>query len=110
MMEPLGIANPLRWVTGPEAIDGMRIIREAREAAAPSEGASFGEILKDAVHEVDALQKQADESIEKLATGQSGSIHETLIAMQRAELSMRTLIAIRSKVITAYQEIMRMQV
>ena len=109
-MEALSIANQLRSVTGPEAIDGMRIIREAKETAAPSEGASFGEILKDAVQQVDALQKQADVSIERLATGQSGNIHETLIAMQRAELSMRTLIEVRSKVINAYHEVMRMQV
>lgn len=73
-------------------------------------GESFKDILADSIGKVNALQSEADMAIEKLVSGESGNIHGTLLAVQRAELSMRMLVEVRNKVISAYQEIMRLQV
>jgi flagellar hook-basal body complex protein FliE len=73
-------------------------------------GAGFGEILKDAISTVNSLQKQSDQEIQKLMTGESQDLHTTVIAMQKADLSFQMMMQVRNKIVQAYQEIMRMQV
>ncbi len=73
-------------------------------------GTGFGEILKDAISAVNELQKQSDQEIQKLMTGESQDLHTTVIAMQKADLSFQMMMQVRNKIIQAYQEIMRMQV
>lgn len=72
-------------------------------------GVDFKNILKSAINNVNDLQSEADNAIIKLHMGK-GSLHETLIAMEKASLSFQTIVQIRNKVVDAYQEIMRMQV
>ncbi len=71
---------------------------------------NFGEMLKDAIGEVNKLQQNADQAVEELATGNSKDIHNTMIALEKAEVSFHLMMQIRNKIIGAYQEIMRMQV
>jgi flagellar hook-basal body complex protein FliE len=71
---------------------------------------NFGEMLKDAIGEVNKLQQNADQAVEELATGSSKDIHNTMIALEKAEISFHLMMQIRNKIIGAYQEIMRMQV
>jgi len=82
-----------------------------REEPAPEEkGGSFGGILKDAISEVNQLKKEADHAIQELATGKETDIHQTMIALEKAEVSFQLMMQVRNKIITAYEEIMRMQV
>lgn len=74
------------------------------------EGKSFGEVLKGSLAEVDRLQKEADAAIESLASGEGGSVHETMIAMEQADVSFKLMMQVRNKIVEAYQEILRMQV
>jgi flagellar hook-basal body complex protein FliE len=74
------------------------------------EGASFGEILKDAISTTNQLQKQSDLEIQKLMAGESDDLHATLIAVQKADLSFQMMMQVRNKLVQAYQEITRMQV
>ena len=73
-------------------------------------GVSFKGMLKDAVGEVNNLQKEADTLAVKLASGDVEDVHRAMIAMQKAKLALDLTIQVRNKVIDAYQEIMRMQV
>ncbi len=73
-------------------------------------GAGFGEILKDAISTVNELQKQSDQEVQKLMTGESQDLHTTDIAMQKADLSFQMMMQVRNKIVQAYQEIMRMQI
>jgi len=75
-----------------------------------SEAAGFGEMLSKSIREIDMLQKDADISIENLAAGENTDIHQTMIAMEKADIAMKLMIQIRNKVVGAYEEIMRMQV
>ena len=70
---------------------------------------SFGDFLMDSVSQVNKLQEDANIAIEKLATGKSKNIHETLLAVEEAELAFKTMNQVRTKVIDAYKEIMKMQ-
>ena len=67
-------------------------------------GQSFGDMLD----EVNALQAASDQKMEEFATAPGKDIHGTMIAMQKADVSMRLMLQVRSKLINAYHEIMRM--
>jgi flagellar hook-basal body complex protein FliE len=69
---------------------------------------NFGDIIGAAVDNVNKLEAGADQSIGDLLQGKA-DIHETMIALQKSDISMRTFLAVRNKVIEAYREIMRMQ-
>ncbi len=71
---------------------------------------SFGEFLQDSIGKVNAMQNDADVAMQKLASGESKDLHETLLAVERAEIAFKAMNQVRSKVIDAYKEIMRMQI
>jgi flagellar hook-basal body complex protein FliE len=73
-------------------------------------GDPFGSMLKDAIQEVNKLQQEADLSVKQLAGGQPIDIHQTMIAMEKAEISFQMMMQVRNKIIAAYEEIMRMQI
>ncbi|OQY14030.1 MAG: flagellar hook-basal body complex protein FliE [Desulfobacteraceae bacterium 4572_187] len=74
------------------------------------DGKSFGEIIKSSIANVDKIQKDSDKAVRNLATGKENDIHKTMIIMEKAEISFQLMMAVRNKIITAYQTIMRMQI
>ena len=72
-------------------------------------GASFGEELGRAIGAVEQAQLDADAEARKVALG-AGNLHETAIALEKADISMRVLTKVRNKIVEAYQEVMRMSV
>lgn len=70
----------------------------------------FGDILKSTVAQVNAAQLTGDNAIEKLQTGEAKHLHEVMIAVEEADVSLRMLVQLRNKALTAYEEIMRLQV
>jgi len=68
----------------------------------------FGKAMMGAIARVNNREEEADKSIMNLLKGEA-SIHETMIAVQKSDISMRLLLAVRNKVMDAYREIMRMQ-
>lgn len=87
----------------------------ARPASAESVGATggspaFGGSLADALDQVNQLQFDADAKIEDLAVGRADSIHEAVIALEKANMALQFTIQVTKKAVEAYQEIMRMPV
>ena len=83
-------------------------------AEIPSPGSQgtkgFGEILRGSMNEVNDLQIQADQAIQELAAGESKSLHETMILLEKADISFRLMMQVRNKLLEAYRDIMHMQV
>ena len=71
---------------------------------------SFGQILGDLVNEVNTKQGAAGEAVQQLLTGGNVSLHQTMIAMEEANVSFQLMVEIRNKLIESYQELMRMQI
>ena len=86
-------------------------VAPAAPAASPTRqpGAAFGDILQSLVGATDAQQQQADQAVQTLHGGGEKNLHEAMIAMEQADISLRYLVQVRNKAIEAYQEIMRMQ-
>lgn len=78
--------------------------------ATPAGTGGFGAVLKDSIAQVNSLQGKADEAITDLATGKQGSLHDTMLSIEKAELSFRLMMQVRNKIVEAYQEVLRMQV
>ncbi|HHW09908.1 MAG TPA: flagellar hook-basal body complex protein FliE [Firmicutes bacterium] len=71
---------------------------------------SFGATLLRAIREVNRLENQAQESQIKLAAGEITDIHQVMLAAEKADLALEMTLAVRNKILEAYQEIMRMPV
>lgn len=74
------------------------------------EGRSFKEVLADTVSEVERLQNEADTTIKQLVSGEITDVAEAMVAVERADVSFQTMMTVRNRVLTAYEEIMRMQI
>ena len=73
-------------------------------------GGSFGSVLKDAIMDINKLQTDADKAIAKVQLEDAGSIHDAMIALEKAGISFQVMMQVRTKILDAYQEVMRMQV
>ncbi len=78
-------------------------------AERPASGDAFAQALGKAIASTDAYQTAGDGEVERLALG-AGNLHETSLALEKADTAMRVLMKVRNKVVDAYQEIMRMSV
>ena len=74
----------------------------------PGSQTEFGNVIKGAVDRVNGLEREANRSIVDLLNGKA-DIHETMINLQKVDISMRLLLTIRNKAVEAYREIMHMQ-
>ncbi len=69
---------------------------------------SFGDTIKDSLNKVNDMQSEKKAMIESFAAGENTNVHELMITMQKAGLAMNMTSAVRGKIISAYQEIMRL--
>ena len=70
---------------------------------------SFKDVLFESIDKVDQLQHEAETAMDRLATGKTNQITEVLMAAQKADLAFKTLMQIRNRIMTAYQEINQMR-
>jgi len=70
----------------------------------------FNNVLKSAMGEVGELQEKANQTIQQMVGEGKGDLQDTMIALEKADVSFKLMMQIRNKVLDAYQEIMRMQV
>ncbi len=85
-------------------VGGIGDASPARQTAAPT-GASFSDVLKDSIGEVTRLQQDASQAVEDLATGRTEDVTGVMTAMEKSDLAFKTLLAIRGKLMDAYEEI-----
>ncbi|GAB6098900.1 flagellar hook-basal body complex protein FliE [Halanaerocella petrolearia] len=71
---------------------------------------SFTNMLKQSLQKTNNLQHQANQASQDLALGKADSVHEVMIAAQKAKISLDLTTEVRNKVVDAYKEIMRIQV
>lgn len=71
---------------------------------------TFSDLLKDGVNKVDSSIKDHEKVVKNFANGDKVNLHELVIKGEHADLNLRLMMTIRSKVVEAYQEVMRMPV
>ena len=76
----------------------------------PEEQRTFGELLADSLNNVNDLQNKANLAVQKLVAGENKNIHETMLAVEKAEIAFKMMNQIRLRVVDAYKEVMKMQI
>lgn len=74
-----------------------------------SSGAGFGDALHDLLSGVEATSADANSAVAKAIDG-TGDVHEAVIALQRADMTMQLTVQIRNKLVQAYEDVMRMAI
>jgi flagellar hook-basal body complex protein FliE len=78
-------------------------------AGSAGESASFQSLLTEASGRVEQLNRTAHEAVSKFLSGQGEEIHHVALALHQSETAFEMFMQVRNKVISAYQEVMRMQ-
>lgn len=97
-----GVSNNL------SGLAGLSMNRPGGAGAARTEGAggaSFADTLKNSIDEVSRMQQDASNAVQDLATGKTDDVTGVMTAMEKSDLAFKTLLAIRAKLMDAYEEI-----
>ena len=87
---------------------GASPVKSVGAGGAPT--SNFADVLKNSIDEVTRLQQDASQAVQNLATGQTESVTGVMTAMEKADLAFKTLLAIRAKLMDAYEEIKNVQI
>ena len=77
--------------------------------AGGSQEPDFQAVLNGAIGQVENARSAANDAIQRFISGQDQELHSTVLATQNAELQFEMLMQVRNKVVSAYEEIMKMQ-
>ncbi|PAF47241.1 flagellar hook-basal body complex protein FliE [Helicobacter sp. 12S02232-10] len=94
----IGLTKPL---SGTSSVSNVK---------AEGEKGEFSEILKKSIDELNLAQESSDKALADMATGQVKDLHQAAIAIGKAETSMKLMLEVRNKAISAYKEILRTQI
>ena len=72
-------------------------------------GGAFADKLKSAMNEVNSAQVDSQKAMSDIATGQVKDLHQAALAIDKAEISMKLMLEVRSKALSAYKEISKTQ-
>jgi flagellar hook-basal body complex protein FliE len=79
--------------------------------AAAAGGTDFAQVLKNAIEQVNQTQQQAEDMAAKFAAGDGNTnLHEVMMSLQKANVSFQEMVQVRNRLVTAYHDVMNMQV
>jgi flagellar hook-basal body complex protein FliE len=73
-------------------------------------GTDFKQIMLDSLNEVNRLQTEADQGVQRLLTGETDNVAEVFHLSNKAGIAFDLLMEVRNKLTEAYQEIQQMRV
>ena len=88
------------------AISTPEMVKPSFDAGKPGE---FQKVLESTIQTLQSTQNDASQAVKSFLTGETEDLHTTALATQRAEIAFELGLQVRNKVVSAYQEIMRMQ-
>lgn len=91
-------------------LDPNAITGAASQSGGSGGGGSFANTLLSYIDNVNNLQTTANNSAEAIATGKSSNIHQAMINVEKASDSFEMMMQVRNKIITAYNQIINMQI
>ena len=83
---------------------------KTREPAAQVSGSAFFELMQREVGELSATMNAAENGMRELAAGKPVELHEVMIGLERARMSVQVFVQVRNRLVEAWQDLARMQV
>jgi flagellar hook-basal body complex protein FliE len=95
------------------AISSLRILPADADTASVGSSATsepgFRDVLHSAIDDIQQLEGQAETKVVGVLDGSGTDVHSALIAVEKADLSFQLMMQVRNKIVSAYEEISRMQ-
>jgi flagellar hook-basal body complex protein FliE len=79
------------------------------DAGSDGGGLDFGSVLKNAISNVDQMNSNAGTQVSSLLKGEGGDMTSVMIAVEKADVSFQLMMQVRNKIVSAYQDIEKMQ-
>jgi flagellar hook-basal body complex protein FliE len=97
----------------PISSSSIRILPAEADSSSISPGNAsdpgFREVLHSAIDDIHNLESDADAKVSGVLAGTGTDVHSAMIAVEKADLSFQLMMQVRNKIISAYEEISRMQ-
>jgi flagellar hook-basal body complex protein FliE len=77
--------------------------------ASPGAGGGFGDTLKSAIRQVNDLRDNSDQQVAELVQGDRQDVHNVMIAVEKADIAFQLMMQVRNKIVSAYQEVSKLQ-
>ena len=107
-MDTKGIDQMLSLMRSTAAQAGGRV---SESQSAPAGGADFAKILQNSIDQVNQTQQQAQDMAANFAAGDGNTnLQDVMISLQKANISFQEMVQVRNKLVSAYQDVMNMQV
>jgi flagellar hook-basal body complex protein FliE len=100
------MTSPIAAVSAAPAIAAPKL----DSLSSQQSGGEFKSFLNSAIQHVSTAQNNANAAVQSFLSGETDELHSTILATQRADLEFDLFMQVRNKVVSAYQEVMRMQV
>lgn len=107
-MDTSGIDNVLAQLRATSAVVASAATPAANAGAA---GVDFGQVLKTALEQVNGAQQEAGKLAMRFEMGAPNTdLHDVMVSMQKANVSFQAMVQVRNRLVSAYHDIMNMQV
>jgi flagellar hook-basal body complex protein FliE len=73
-------------------------------------GSDFSKVIQSTISQVMEADSEGENAIQRLQSGQAKNLHEVMISVEKADISLKMLVQFRNKALQAYEEVMRMQI
>ncbi len=100
--------NSIKLIPG--LADQIGVVKPGIEAVSPESKAEFGELLTDLINSVNQLHTESGKAQEALMNGEPVELHQVMIKAEEAGLATDLLLEIRNRLISAYNELIRMPI
>ena len=99
---PIGIGGPL--TSAPTSIGSV-----ANSSVADNASSSFGDVFKNALNQVSSLEGNAQQQVATLLQGGNADMSKVMISVEKADVAFQLMMQMRNKIVSAYQDIEKMQ-
>jgi flagellar hook-basal body complex protein FliE len=91
------------------SIGGISPLPKLPSLAPSEEQGGFSGVLSTALHHVNELSSGAEQQVTNLLKGGSGDMSSVMIAVEKADVAFQMMMQVRNKIVSAYQDIEKMQ-
>lgn len=96
-------------VSGLGAIGNISPLPNFSSSSPAEQGGNFSDLLSNALHQVNQLNGGAEQQIGSLLKGGNADMSSVMIAIEKADVAFQLMMQVRNKIVSAYQDIEKMQ-
>jgi len=94
-----------------QSMSALAAGQPAAQSTGEVQGQDFASMLKSSIDQVNQLQQDAQDKQQAFQSGApEADLQDVMVSLQKASLSFQTMVQVRNKLVSAYQEVMNMQV